>query len=67
MPAKPIPQIGQLGLRMSEIQIQHIELDDSDRDENSNRKLLGPIQVLEDNDVNRVVSLKKPALASLND
>ena len=50
---------------MSEIQIQHVELDDSDRDEETNRKLPGPIQVIEEDNVNRHVSLKNPKLAAL--
>ena len=50
---------------MSEIQIQHIELDDSDRYEEYSRKLPGPIEIIEDDNVNRVVSLKKPTLAEL--
>ena len=50
---------------MSEIQIQHTELDDSDRDENDNRKLPGSIEVIEEDMVNRVVSMKKPTLAAL--
>ena len=47
-------------MRMSEIQIQHLELDESSNSssEESDRKLQGPIQVTLEDNVNRVVSMK---------
>ena len=51
---------------MSEIQIQHVELNDSESSqEDSIRKHQGPIEVIEDETVNRLISLKKPAIAAL--
>ena len=50
---------------MSEIQIQHVELDDSDKDEETDRNLHVPIKVIEEDHVNRHVSLKNPKLAAL--